>query len=124
MHITHPTQCNLTKRNQTKFNPILLKVPNGDTETTESLDGFSSNFVRLLCHWKIFDNILEQVSHFNYLGIEITYMQDKDIHNKLNKFSRKCGTLRRILKIKTRKTTQMKFYKVMALPALLYGSET
>jgi hypothetical protein len=25
---------------------------------------------------------------------------------------------------KTRKTTQMKFYKVMALPVLLYGSET
>jgi hypothetical protein len=32
------------------------------------------------------NNILEQVSHFNYLGNEITYMQEKDIHNKLNKF--------------------------------------
>jgi hypothetical protein len=28
------------------------------------------------------------------------------------------------LKTKTGKTTQMKFYKVMALPVLLYGSET
>jgi hypothetical protein len=70
------------------------------------------------------NNILEQVSHFNYLGNEITYMQEKDIHNKLNKFSSVCGTLRRALKTKTRKTTQMKFYKVMALPVQLYGSET
>jgi hypothetical protein len=71
----------------------------------------------------IIDNILEQVSNFNYLCNERTYMQEKDIHNKLNKFSSLCGTLRRTLKTKTRKTTQMKFYKVMALPVLLYGSE-
>jgi hypothetical protein len=51
-------------------------------------------------------------------------MQEKDIHNKLNKFSSICGTLRRTLKTKTKKTTQIKFYKVMALPVLLYGSET
>jgi hypothetical protein len=38
-------------------------------------------------------------------------MQEKDIHNKLNKFSSICGTLRRTLKTKTRKATQMKFYK-------------
>jgi hypothetical protein len=69
------------------------------------------------------NNILEHVSHFNYLGNEITYMQGKDIHNKLNKFSSLCGTLR-TLKTKTRKTIQMKFYEVMALRVLLYGSET
>jgi hypothetical protein len=32
------------------------------------------------------NNILEQVSYFSYWGNEITYMQEKDIHNKLNKF--------------------------------------
>jgi hypothetical protein len=69
------------------------------------------------------NNILEQVSHFNYLGNEITHMQEKDIHNKLNKFSSVRGALRRALKTKTRKTTQTKFYKVMALPVQLYGSE-
>jgi hypothetical protein len=47
------------------------------------------------------NNILEQVSHSSYLGNEITYMQEKDIHNKLNKFSSLCGTLRRALKTKT-----------------------
>jgi hypothetical protein len=51
-------------------------------------------------------------------------MQEKDIHNKLNKFSSLCGTLRRTLKTKTRKATQIKFYKLMALPVLLYGSGT
>jgi hypothetical protein len=51
-------------------------------------------------------------------------MQEKDIHNKLYKFSSVCGKLRRTFKTKTGKTTQMKFYKVMALPVLLYGRET
>jgi hypothetical protein len=41
-----------------------------------------------------------------------------NIRTKLNKFSSVCGTLRRTLKTKTRKTTEMKFYKVMALPVL------
>jgi hypothetical protein len=34
-----------------------------------------------------------------------------------------CGTIRKHLK-KTRTDTQMKFYKVVAKPTLLYGSET
>jgi hypothetical protein len=34
-----------------------------------------------------------------------------------------CGTIRRHLK-KTRTDTQMKFYKVVARPTLLYGGET
>jgi hypothetical protein len=34
-----------------------------------------------------------------------------------------CGTIKRILINKIRKDTQMKFYKVMAVPVLLYGCE-
>ena len=34
-----------------------------------------------------------------------------------------CGTIRKHLK-KTRTDTQMKFYKIVARPTLLYGSET
>jgi hypothetical protein len=34
-----------------------------------------------------------------------------------------CGTIKRTLKNKTRTETQVKFYKVMALSAALYGSE-
>jgi hypothetical protein len=32
-----------------------------------------------------------------------------------------CGTIKRTLTNKTRKDTQLKFYKVMAVPVLLYG---
>jgi hypothetical protein len=70
------------------------------------------------------NNILEEVSHFNYWDNEITYMQEKDMHNKLNKFCSVRGTLGRTSKTKTRKTNQITFYKVMALPVQLYGSET
>lgn len=69
------------------------------------------------------DQVLEQVSHFQYLGCDITYDEDKDIKNKVNTFQRICGTIRRTLKNKTRKETQIKFYKVMAVPTVLYGSE-
>jgi hypothetical protein len=34
-----------------------------------------------------------------------------------------CGTVHRTLKNKTRKETRLKFYKTMAIPALMYGSE-
>jgi len=42
---------------------------------------------------------------------------------KINGFQRICGTVRKHLK-KTRTDTQMKFYKVLSRPTLLYGSET
>jgi len=42
---------------------------------------------------------------------------------KINRFQGICGTIRKHLK-KTRTDTQMKFYKVVARPSLLYGSET
>ena len=35
-----------------------------------------------------------------------------------------CGTITRNLKEKTQLSTQIKFYKVMAVPVLMYGSET
>ena len=34
-----------------------------------------------------------------------------------------CGTISRTLKGKTQLATQIKFYKVMAVPVLMYGSE-
>ena len=34
-----------------------------------------------------------------------------------------CGTVSRTLKGKTQLSTQIKFYKVMAVPVLMYGSE-
>jgi hypothetical protein len=34
-----------------------------------------------------------------------------------------CGVIARTLKKKTRKETNLKFYKIMSVPVLLYGSE-
>lgn len=67
---------------------------------------------------------LEQVSHFDYLGCNITYDVDRDINNKISKFQWICGTINRTLKNKTRKETKLKFYKTMAVPVLTYGSES
>jgi hypothetical protein len=48
---------------------------------------------------------------------------DDDLQNKLHKFQYMCGTIKRNLINKTRKDKQLKFYKVMAVPVLLYGCE-
>jgi hypothetical protein len=67
--------------------------------------------------------IIEQVKNFNYFGCEISYNYDDDLQNKLHEFQYMCGTIKLTLINKTRKDTQLKFYKVMAVPVLLYGCE-
>lgn len=54
----------------------------------------------------------------------ISYKEDCDIKIKTNRFQTLCGTIKRALKNKTTTKTQLKFYKLMATPTLLYGSET
>jgi hypothetical protein len=66
---------------------------------------------------------IEQVSKFKYLGYTLSCMSDCDIKEKISLFQRLCGTIRRILYNKTRKDTQVKLYKIMAVPTLLYVSE-
>lgn len=69
------------------------------------------------------NTVIEQVSHFKYLGCDITYDYDKDVNIKTQRFQAICGTIAKNLKKKTRKETQIKFYKTMAIPTLLYGCE-
>lgn len=69
------------------------------------------------------NKIIEQVNTFKYLGCNVTYNKSREIDEKLNAFNYFCGTIRRTLGRKVRKETLLKFYKVMALPALLYGCE-
>jgi hypothetical protein len=64
-----------------------------------------------------------QVKQFNYLGCELSLDGEPDFDKKINRFQGICGTIRKHLK-KTRTDTQIKFYKVVARPSLLYGSET
>jgi hypothetical protein len=66
---------------------------------------------------------LEQVKQFNYLGCELSLDVEQDFDKQINRFQGICGTIRKHLK-KTRAETQMKFYKVVATPSPLYGSET
>jgi hypothetical protein len=69
------------------------------------------------------NHIIEQVNSFNYLGYTIAVTNNKDLEIKLNRFHQMCGTIRRMLYKKTRKDTQIKFYKAMAGPTFTYGSE-
>ena len=59
----------------------------------------------------------------NYLGCNISYCERNKVNNKINKFQRMCGAISRTLKGKTQFSTHIKFYKVMAVPVLMYGSE-
>jgi hypothetical protein len=69
------------------------------------------------------DDIIEQVRHFNYLSCDISYERDNDSDNKLAKFRNVCGTVHKYLTHGTRKDTRLKFYKTIAVPILMYGSE-
>jgi hypothetical protein len=59
-------------------------------------------------------SIIEQVSNFNYLGCNVTYKYD--LNDKLSKFQNICGVIARTLNKKTKKDTNLKFYKIMAVP--------
>ena len=68
-------------------------------------------------------SILEKVKQFNYLGCELSLDGGPDFEKEIKRFQRICGTIRKHLQ-KTRTDTQMQFYKAVARPTLLYGSET
>lgn len=67
---------------------------------------------------------VEQVSHCQYLGSSISYEEETDMNNKLNRFQHICETIYKALKHVTLKETLLKFWKVLAVPKeLLYGPE-
>ena len=57
------------------------------------------------------------------MGCELSLDGEPDFAKKINRFQGICGTIRKHLQ-QTRTDTQMKFYKVVARPSLLYGSAT
>ena len=73
----------------------------------------------------VIDNkIIEQVNLFNYLE-NISYEGEMDIDNKLNNFLKITGILNNAFRPqKTLTKTGIKLYNTLALPVLLYGSET
>jgi hypothetical protein len=58
------------------------------------------------------------------VGLGVSHNYDDDLQTKLNKFQYMRGTIKHTLTNKSRKDTQLKFYKVMAVPTILYGCET
>jgi hypothetical protein len=48
----------------------------------------------------------------------VTYKHDEDLNDKLSKFQNTSGVIAITLKKKTRKETNLKFYKIMAVPVL------
>jgi hypothetical protein len=73
----------------------------------------------------VIDNtILEQVNTFTYLGCNISYQEEKDIHSKITIFLQILGLLNNTLKPNLiQRSTILKLYKTSVLPTLLYGSE-
>jgi hypothetical protein len=69
----------------------------------------------------VIDNkTIEQVSSFKYLGFNVSYCLKEDINIK---FQRMCRMIRRTLRQKTLQSTQLKFYKIMAVPMLTYAGK-
>jgi len=61
----------------------------------------------------------------NYLGNIITYEKEWDIDNKLLNYLKITGILNDVFRPqKPLKKTRLKLYNTLALPVLLYGSET
>ena len=76
-------------------------------------------------HFVIDNKIIEQVNLFNYLGNLIFYEGELDIDNKLNNFLEITGILNNVFRPqKNLQKTRIKLYNTLALPVLLYGSET
>jgi hypothetical protein len=62
---------------------------------------------------------------FKYLGNIISYEGELDIDNKLNNFLKITGILNNVFRSqKTLRKTRIAQYNTLALPVLLYGSET
>ena len=73
----------------------------------------------------VIDNkIIEQVNLFNCLENMISFEGELDIDNKLNNFLKITGILNNVFRPQTNNKTRIKLYNTLALPGLLYGSET
>jgi hypothetical protein len=76
------------------------------------------------CKITINDKIFEKVNEFKYLECHISYEGERDVKNKISKFLQVTGTINNVLKPnQVQKSSRMKIYNTLAIPALIYGSE-
>jgi hypothetical protein len=72
----------------------------------------------------VIDNkTIEQVSSSKYVGFNVSYCLKEDVNIKLNKFQRMCRKIRKTLRQQNLQSTQIKFYKIMAVPMLTHASK-
>jgi hypothetical protein len=69
-------------------------------------------------------NITKQVSTFKYLSCEISYSNNIDVEDKLNRFHFFCNTIRFTLCTKVSKKTLLQLHMVTVVPPSLYGYDT
>lgn len=73
----------------------------------------------------VIDNeIIEQVSSFNYLGNIISNLGNEDIEQKLQKYNAANGIIRRQFGKQMLKETQIRLHNITAKQMLKFGSET
>jgi len=73
----------------------------------------------------LIDNkIIEQVNSFNYLGNVIFYEKELDIDKKVQNYLKITGIINNVFRPKKTLKNKNKLYNTLALPVLLYGSET
>jgi hypothetical protein len=68
------------------------------------------------------NNIIEQVTDFNYLGCQLGSNRNHDLQNKLQRFNYLYVTIKLALYL-TELNKILKFYEVLSVPAVLYGSK-
>ena len=71
------------------------------------------------------NKIIQQIKMFNYLGNMIFYEKELDIDNKLHNYLKITGIINNVFRPqKTLKKTRITLCNTLALPVLLYSSET
>jgi hypothetical protein len=85
---------------------------------------YTTQKAELIRIYSVYYKNTEQVNYFNYLGCIISIFENKDLETKVSKFNHICGSIRTVLDKKIRKDIRIKFDKTVAIPALIYSSET
>ena len=65
------------------------------------------------------NKLLERVNAFNYLGYKLSFIEEREIPEKIIKFNRTIGLKPSLVQRHTRTC----LYKTLAQPTLCYGSE-
>jgi hypothetical protein len=69
------------------------------------------------------NNTTEQVKNFNYSCYQLSNNRNYDLKKTLQRFNYLCGTMKCSSLNKSQQETILNFYKVLAVPALLYRQQ-